>query len=703
MEGRQSGLAGGVKAEEYVAEQFRSFGLQPGGDEGSFYQDFPMLVTELRNAVVQIKDNPFAPVLLTLHEDYYPLTHSGSGYVQAEVVFVGHGISKPDKGWDDYGDTDVKGKIVLIFRGSPPVSGQDWGEEYSRTYTVNEAVRRGAKGILFQQGKRIVHGAAVVEEAYHPTIPMAYIAEHVVDKLLHGTGESLDSYRDGLKNKPFVLETGCRVRMDFLVERIVDGHTRNVVGILLGGDPARKDEYILVGAHVDHIGKSPGGQVFAGANDNASGTAVVLELARAFSKNPPARSLIFAGFAAEEQGLLGSEYLAQHLSIPKERLALMINYDMAGHGDGSVGVGGGDFFPGPWRSFMETVEEGLKEKIRPTRAWRGGSDQASFIDIDVPVFSIWSRGRHMFYHSVNDSLPWVKGEVIESVGQVSERIIRLFADWPHPLADGFSKERYLLNRGCQVDFSAAWREDGTALIAPQAPGFIQGALWTLVLGHESVPSAGGPRVTELFDCLACMKEIEKPGAKGKSFSDVRGIGSGHAFVYLPCLELDTYLGMGDKAWEYLKLLGLAFVVADGTAHLPRKAPEGIPLIIRLTGEPDSERALPEWVDEAIVVWQGEAVDLHAAIGPLAEGKGLVVITLPGEVKDPAGVKEAVEKLGVHRCHLDLTVMAGSAAGSEQEARLFGLVRALKEAGFDPEILGKLLGKNLMRWPKIEEN
>jgi hypothetical protein len=622
MQGRQSGLNGGRIAEEYVADHFLKLGL------AYIDQSFPMLVSTLEGASMEITKHPFGPIPLTLHEDFYPLTHSGSGMVEAQVVFVGYGISKPDKGWDDYAGMDVSGKIVLIYRGTPPVPDQDWSEESSRNYTVNEAHRRGAAAVLYLQRPYPIHGAAIQEEAYHENLPMAYIAEHIVHKLCMNTGLDLEAYKEA----PAPLATPHVMKIDFQVKRIPDGKARNVSTIVEGTDPVLKNEFIVIGGHMDHLGPCPNGLVFAGANDNASGTSMVLELARVFSEKPAARSLLFTAFAAEEQGLLGSKYMVENLLVKRDGVAMMVNFEMTGHGTDGVGIGGGEMFPQVWRAFLESADPSVKEKIQASRSWGGGSDQGPFIDAGIPAFTVWSRGDHHFYHSVEDTIDWIKPEALENVGRAAEGMIRTFADWPEPLADGYAAERFLWARGCHVDFLGTIEE-------PAAPGFVQGRIWSL-------PDK------DLFELLPELEEIEAPCSTGKSFGDVRGNRSGHGFTYLPCLSRKAFDRLGEKAAPYLDKLGIAFIIDGNAIRRPQGDEE-----IRIN-DPSTEASL-----HVIRVKKGD---------------------------DP---KAIIEKLGVNRCHLDLTDLV-----TDNGREIFAFIRSLD---FDEASKKKLLGGNLLKWPENE--
>jgi len=711
MEGRQSGLPGALLAESYVAKQFKGWGLKPVGDDGGFFQTFPLLVTKIENASMKILDTPFSPIPLTIHEDFYPLTNSGSGDLTGEAAFIGYGISKPDKGWDDYVDADIKGKVAIIVRGKPPLSGQDWSLEYSRNYTVNEAYRRGAAAVLFLQGLYPIHGAAIQEDAYHLNTPMAYIAEHVADKLLIGSGYSFKAYTEALKAAPKLVNTGHRISLNFSVKKISNGKASNVVAMLPGADPALKNEYIIIGGHLDHLGQCPNGEVFAGANDNASGSSVVLELARAFSESrkPPARSMIFALFAAEEQGLMGSEYMASHLpeDIKKEDVVVMINYDMAGHGSGDVGFGGGEIFPLVWRKFMGSMRPGLSEKIMMSRAWGGGSDQASFRNEGMPVFSIWSRGNHLFYHTISDVPALVKPEVLGSVGEVSEAAIRYFADWPSTLTGGYHEERRLLGSSCQVDFSAAWTglgesyKDWTGPLA-KAPVHMHGALWniggTFLAGGGFDPGLKKISImqaTDLFRCIAIMKTVTKPFVLGKTFSNVYRNTAGQAFTLLPCITPSLLFSAGHENSGFLRDLGACFMITETSMLDAKSIPNAMLIIAKLS--PNNVTLSKEY-ENLIILCAGNPSEWIDSAKSLIRNKEFFVIRVNDENVDIQELNEAINILGSEYCHLDLTGIRKNEEGNKRLDALFQLINRMKDGDINEKTIKNLIGGNLLRWP-----
>jgi hypothetical protein len=454
--GRKSGLASGRRIEEYVAGRFASWGLEPAGENGSYFHTFPMLVTEERGAELELLDSPYGEIGFLYGNDFALVTNSGSADVTAEVVIAGHGLCDLDREWDDYGDTDVSGKIVLIFRGAPE-NGYDWEQATARDSTLHEAVRRGAAGVLYVQESRPVYGGAVHEGSYFPAVPVAYVGHHVADLLFMDTGIERETYEKGLSSTPHPLATGKRMRFVTEVIRLPDGSARNVVGRIDGSDPRLRDEVIIIGGHMDHIGTDGRGLVFNGADDNGSGTAVVIELARVFAESPaPRRTIIFTTIAAEEQGLLGSKAFAEHPPFDLSPVVAMINFDMTGYGTGKTAIGGGEQYPAVMHAFRASLDSTVAESLLVRRAWGGeGSDHAPFRRAGIPTGNIWTQGEHHFYHQLEDDFAWIDSTALGGAGRMAERWIRFLADWPEPLAGEHMAGRALLYDSYQIDFDGA--------------------------------------------------------------------------------------------------------------------------------------------------------------------------------------------------------------------------------------------------------
>jgi Zn-dependent M28 family amino/carboxypeptidase len=268
----------------------------------------------------------------------------------AEAIFLGHGITAPEFGWDDYKDVDVKGKVVVVFTNEPPSDDPKFfgGKAltyYGRwTYKYEEAARRGAKAVLIIHTNETagypysvvkkLKGAQIRREGNTPALAFAgWLSAKAGDKVLASVGLSVNEAIKKADTKGFkAIPLGVRIKghIPTTVQKIV---SRNVIGIVEGSDPKLKSEAVLFSAHWDHLGVGKGGpageDIFYGALDNASGAAVLLEMARFWASQParPKRSAIFFATTAEESGLLGATYYAAHPTIPLGKTAINLNFD----------------------------------------------------------------------------------------------------------------------------------------------------------------------------------------------------------------------------------------------------------------------------------------------------------------------------------------------------------------------------------------
>ncbi|MGD0580347.1 MAG: M28 family peptidase, partial [Bryobacteraceae bacterium] len=354
MEGRGPGVRGGLLAEEYIAAQFAAAGLRPAGDNGSFVQRVPLQLVEpvganARLAIVGL-DGTFE---LRWLDDFVGTTHRRQPALdfEAATVFVGHGIRAPEFAWDDYHGVDVKGKVVVLFTGEPPSDDPKFfaGKAltyYGRwTYKYEEAARQGALGAIIihttptaSYGWQVVRGQGrpmpqADPPAGTPALALAaWVTSESGEKLLGSSGLTLDralaaADKRGFRARP--LSAKIRLKMDF---HIAPMDTGNVIGMVPGSDPRLKNEAVIFTAHWDHLGIGApvhGDSIYNGAVDNATGVAMLIEMARAWaSQDPkPKRSAYFASVTAEESGLLGSMYLAAHPPVPSGRIAANLNFD----------------------------------------------------------------------------------------------------------------------------------------------------------------------------------------------------------------------------------------------------------------------------------------------------------------------------------------------------------------------------------------
>lgn len=434
-EGRHSGHPGAKKAEDYLAQLFETNGVRPGG-RGGYFQNFPLLVTQETSAGLTLMDHELGKIPFVLGVDFTVLTHSGSGAFIAPVFIAGYGIDRPDKSRTDYGDTAVSGKIVVIIRGQPD-SAYDFEEDTYRPSTLKWAKERGAAAILWYDREWPVDGAAIPESDYDPDMPLMYVGDRVLKLLLDGSGHTPRTYKEAIRKAPLPLETGKRLWINTQVRKLPVESARNVIGIVYGSDPVLKNEVIIVGAHLDHIGVNADDIIYNGADDNASGTAVVSELARSFAQNGQTlkRSVMFIHFGAEENGLLGSRYFVRNPTIPFGNAVCMLNFDMSGRGTGEVIMVGGELLGKPWRDYLETLDVSERERLyfyRSNGDFHG--DYGPFIEAGCPAVAYWTKGRSPHYHHYEDDAVWLQNDVLEAVGTNGEDFIRFLADYPTSIA-----------------------------------------------------------------------------------------------------------------------------------------------------------------------------------------------------------------------------------------------------------------------------
>ena len=451
FEGRRPGHAGGVKTEEFLAKNLQMIGVEHGGTNG-YFQDVPMLVTEEQGGELTLMDSELGKIPFAMGVDFTVVTHSGSGGVIAPVVIVGHGYVRPDKDRDDYGDVNVAGKVVLILRGTP-ASPYDFEQDFPRHRTLAWAKEREAAAVLYYQDAFPIYGAAIPEASYDPDLPILYVGDRVLRLLLDNTGYSLDTYKDAIKTAPLPLDTKKRMWVSTRVKNLPGRTPRNVLGIVYGTDPVLKNEIVVLGGHWDHIGKSANGVIYNGADDNASGTALVAEIARALVQQPLKRSVLIAHFTGEEDGLLGSAYFTRNPSIPFSNIVGMVNLDCEGLGMGRVVMAGGETFGEIWTEYVASLDSTERSDIVFSREdGAGASDHDPFMRAGCPVTAFWSRGEHPFYHRYDDDAEWISDSVLAIIGSRAEQFVRFWGDRPDPMAFRSDTLRLLARFAVTVDF-----------------------------------------------------------------------------------------------------------------------------------------------------------------------------------------------------------------------------------------------------------
>ena len=355
LEGRGPASRGDRLAEEYIAAQMEGLGLEPGAADGTWYQPFDVVgITSEAPAAVRFT-KAGQSVDLRYRDDYVafsgvqgPEASTGGG----EVVFVGYGIVAPEYQWDDYKGADLKGKVLLMMNndpeGDPKLFGGKTRLYYGRwTYKYEMAAKMGAAGaIIIHTTHSAGYPWQVVQTSWsgdqfalphesEPEVPVkAWVTEDSARKIARLGGQDLDALRAAAEKRDF-RPVSLGVAADITLKNSVKkAKTENVIGRLPGRDPRLSREAVFYTAHHDHLGIKEGAKpgqdnIYNGALDNASGVAAMLAVAKAMTAlpEPPRRSVYFAAVAAEEQGLLGSAYLAAHPPVPAGRIAADINID----------------------------------------------------------------------------------------------------------------------------------------------------------------------------------------------------------------------------------------------------------------------------------------------------------------------------------------------------------------------------------------
>ncbi len=418
LEGRGTGQRGGDIAAEYIATQFWLYGLKAAGDNGTFFQRVPMVgITPAPETTFELAPAKGDAMQLKPLDQYvaYDETQRPSDDIDTEIVYVGYGIEAPEYQWDDYKGVDVRGKVLLMLVNEPSSDDPNFFNGraltyYGRwTYKYEEAARRGAVGaILIHKSEMASYPWEVVRNSNSgeksflksdaPQLKAAsWIQLDVARQLAQKSGMDLDKLMADAQSRnfrPMALPVKLKAHM---VSKIRQISSNNVVAMLPGSDPKLKNEAVIYTAHYDHLGvrpDMPGDNIYNGARDNATGCGILLELARVFAQAParPRRSVLFASVTAEEQGLLGSEYLGEHPPVPASKISLDLNFDdVPPLGEPQeVEVSGSErtaFYP-----TVEAMAQEFRLAIRPDSHPEAGhfyrSDHFSLARVGVPAFSV---------------------------------------------------------------------------------------------------------------------------------------------------------------------------------------------------------------------------------------------------------------------------------------------------------------------------
>ncbi|MEW5983813.1 MAG: M20/M25/M40 family metallo-hydrolase [Acidobacteriota bacterium] len=477
QEGRRTLTPGYERMADWAAAQLMQWGLKPAGENGTFFQAVPM--TGARASFTWTTGVPSLTVggrSFYVREGDFTVDgrSSARAEAQSDVVFVGYGISAPAKGLDEYAGVDVRGKIVLALRGSPTSapdirpgmgstprtdSGQaaapkeEWAEESADLKKAAVASEKGAAALLLYTppapagtatGRGGVgpaafgggRGGAEPQRFGKPFIFVSNVSDAVFRAVMwrdpqesaRGFDARLARIRADIKNrKPHSGRTGVIARVKGYTsvtnysEALKNNIGRNVIAKIEGTDPTLKGQYVIMGGHLDHTGMRDG-VVFNGADDNASGAAVTLEVARLLAVNrvQPKRTIIFCLWTGEEQGLLGSRYYVQHPTdgVKMDSVVTYFNMDMVGLGE-RIGAPGALNFPEIWKVITRDQDADVIAAVDPSTGGPGGSDHSAFIELGIEALALMTAGAagHPDYHDAGDDPAKIEPEILRKTGQ----------------------------------------------------------------------------------------------------------------------------------------------------------------------------------------------------------------------------------------------------------------------------------------------
>ena len=426
--GRLTGHEGYTAAAHWAASKFKEWGLRPFIREAGYLQAYPSPYVLVDKAEMSLfveekpegaKEAVLKETRLEPEKDFLPLLFSDSGDSTADLVFAGWGISAPDLGYDDYAGLEVRGKFVLCFRGTPEGADKRYEPHDQHRTRMKTAKEKGALGIFYIYDEMVSNPNGDWIQGFTPAIITSKAADLVLKEKAVTAAElrkTLLTYK-----RPLSFAVKARARLKVEARPFPNGTGYNVVGWVEGSDPKLRREALVIGGHFDHYGRHLG-LLFPGADDNASGSAAIMEIAEAFSKlaRKPKRSVVFALFGGEEMGLMGSTHFVEHLPPGIDKVDAMFNFDMVGEGDKS-GIGYSDSSP-DLKELVESADK-LVGTLAGAYPIKGvgvrGSDHAPFYQKGIPVVSFHSNGPHLFYHLTGDTIYRINPDMLADVARLA--------------------------------------------------------------------------------------------------------------------------------------------------------------------------------------------------------------------------------------------------------------------------------------------
>jgi hypothetical protein len=557
LEGRQTLTPGYLKAAEFVAAKFKEWGLKPSGDGGtSYFQKVPIprpVTVNIGVPALSVDNRAFS-----FDDSDFTVNSQSTAKtaVKGAVVFVGYGLSLPAKGLDEYAGIDVKGKIVLAYKGSPDAFTLPAGrmmmdagpqppppapigltnDETSDAAKIKTAFDKGAAAILLYDpnpspmGRLMIMGGPMGQNA-PAALNRNFLAFDVTERVFKALmrkpatasnsefTKTLNAIRSDIKaKKPRSKTTGASVALKGY-DKIdtYKGDGLNVLGKIEGTDPVLKDQYIVIGGHLDHLG-TRGQVVMNGADDDASGPAVAMEVARVLTQGgfKPKRTIVFAAWCGEEMGLLGSNHFGTKppAGITMDKVVANFNIDMVALGD-SIGAPGALNFPEIWDKVIKRDQDpDVSSVVKPSTGGPGGSDHSTFITKGIVSMALMTAGGvgHPDYHDSGDDTYKTDPEILRKTAQfVMQGTMNLANETAVQLLvpDRLYLYNSLMMRITNINTSlagASWRNNDFANKAA-----LLGRMYEREIARNAASQTADPRLAQIM----IMLDMPAPAAPGQ--------------------------------------------------------------------------------------------------------------------------------------------------------------------------------------------
>jgi hypothetical protein len=429
--GRLTGTAEYNAVAKWAGDLLAAWKIKPAGDDGTYLQHFPNPYTLVHagaelSLTIPIGNQGAIKKPYLYEQDFFPGSTSDSGSLTAETVYVGYGITAPELNYDEYQNVDVKGKIVLVepevpvYPDKEPEIFKQWRPYSFHDYKVLNAKKHGAVGMVYDY--HIANPNCVFVKDFLLT----YVGRGVVEDLFAGSGKKHDVLLQSMRSerKPVSFATGRLLTIKNVTAHHPEGIGVNILGYLEGADSLLKQEAIAIGAHIDHLGMNH--ELMPGANDNASGVAVLLGAAEALVKCgiPLKRSVVFILFGAEEQGVKGSEYYIAHPYVPNGQVKGFINLESVGRGE-ILMAGGGKNYPQLFGFLDRRNQQYIHRRLTATATAnlaRPRQDAAHFMWANIPTVSFGTSGAkplpYATYHTTKDRPEILNPEIMEDLARL---------------------------------------------------------------------------------------------------------------------------------------------------------------------------------------------------------------------------------------------------------------------------------------------